>query len=286
MSTATQELLLERELNDQLRSEPGWEDVASGLGKILLGHGIWFAGTMFAVLLILMPFIESAFKLNFNRISLVHMWLFYAGLGILSIVAIFSYGMILGGLWKCLLKAPERRGCRFLMFTCMTCMAMCPVLSIVSWAGGIHHGPNLDQGVAGLRQVRYTQLGLVLQLASAGVSMLFTGSFALFLRGTSQCMYSGKHVDRANLFLAFFVPLTIASVWVGMKVETDLEKIGTLIKPLMYVGIGWIVCLILWMSLVFSVRSCILKTLERVRNPIDYSGMSHGNPLQRARRFG
>src|SRR5687767_13420250 len=66
---AMSQAILDRELNDCLRVEMSWKEVASGIGKILTGYGIWVGGTLFALMLILVPIIENGFKVP-NRLAL------------------------------------------------------------------------------------------------------------------------------------------------------------------------------------------------------------------------
>src|SRR5262249_43623079 len=79
---------LDRDLNECLTIELGWKEVAKGLTKILVGYGIWIVGNVFGLLLVLMPLIQAGFKMNSARFGLGQMWMFYAGLGILSVVGI------------------------------------------------------------------------------------------------------------------------------------------------------------------------------------------------------
>lgn len=260
--------LLDRELNDYLSLEIGWRHVAQGLTKILIGYLIWVVGNFLGLLLVLMPFVEVGFNLTKAKFTLGHLWMFYAGMGLLSIVGLFSCGWILAGQWKCMLNASERNGCRWLMFLCMTSMAMALGLSILSSLAGLKVGPEFSKGAAGFGQVRYTTLGLIMQIASAILGMLYTGSFALFLRAVAQSMDSRWHVRLVDLFLAFYLPLMIVSVYLSLRIESDFLRI---LKPLLFVGLGWFVCFVFWLTMIALVRSCILRTNERVRNPMEYS---------------
>ena len=52
-------------------------------------------------------------------------------------------------------------------------------------------------------------------------------------------------------------------------------------KAFILVGVGWVICFIYWMVMMILVRSLILKTMERVKNPMEYSGMTQ----ERSRSF-
>src|ERR1700751_5738057 len=116
---ATQQAILDRDLNECLYVQVGWPEVAKGLAKILLGYGLWIVGNVFGLTLVLLPLFEVGFRMELVRLKLGQLWMFYAGLGILSVVGIFSLGIIMGGKWKCLINASERNGCRWLLFLCL-----------------------------------------------------------------------------------------------------------------------------------------------------------------------
>jgi hypothetical protein len=275
--------VLDRQLNDCLCVELGWKDVASGLTKILVGYTIWIFGNLFGLGLVLMPLIEVGFKLDSVRMRIGQLWMFYAGLGILSVVGMISCGVIMGGKWRCVIHAPERNSCRWLIFLCLATMAMTAALSILSSLAGLKVQPEFGRGVAGLTQARFTTVGVILNVATIGLSMLYTCSFALFLRAIAQCMDSRWHVRMVDLFLSFIVPLTLASAFLILKVVTGEMQ---MMKPLLYVGLGWVACFIYWLVMIALVRSCILKTVERVRAPMAYGDMDQASINKRKLSFG
>ena len=89
--------LLDRDLNECLTVELGWPEVAKGLTKILIGYGIWVAGVFFGAGLVLAPLVQANFKLEHTRLGIGEMWMFYGGMGILSVISIISFGIIMGG---------------------------------------------------------------------------------------------------------------------------------------------------------------------------------------------
>ncbi len=103
----------EAEFNERLRMELGWGDVAKGLMQVLMGYGVLIAGTVLGVGLIALAIysnvVEELARKN-AKPSNGSLWQLYLGLGILSITGIISYGIIVGGQFKCLLHAPERHG--------------------------------------------------------------------------------------------------------------------------------------------------------------------------------
>jgi hypothetical protein len=274
--------VLDRELNECLCVELGWKDVAKGLTKILVGYGIWVGGNLFGLMLVLMPLFAVGFKMEEARLKVGQLWMFYAGLGILSVAGIFACGVIMGGKWRCILNAPERNACRWLMFLCLASMAMSLALSLLSSLSGVKVQPEFSRGVVGLGQLRFTTAGVIFNLASVGLSMAYVCSFALFLRSVAQCMASRWHVRMVDLFLSFFVPLTLASVFLIYKLVMGDQHV---IKPLLMVGVGWFLCFLYWLTIIALVRSCILKTVERVREPMAYMAMDQASLEKRRHSY-
>jgi hypothetical protein len=262
--------MLDKDLNECLRVETSWKEVAHGLTKILMGYGIWIVGNLLGLALVLAPLLEVGFKLE-TKLRIGQLWMFYAGLGILSVVGIFACGMVMAGKWRCALSAPERNGCRWLMFLCLTSMALAVGLSFLSSVSGLKVQPEFSRGVAGLWKVRYSPAGVIFNVASMVLSVLYTCSFALFLRAVAQNMDSRWHVRMVDLFLSFFVPLTLASGYLTYKVVDGDQK---MIKPLLFVCLGWALCFLFWLLMIALVRSCILRTVVRVRDPMAYSAMT------------
>jgi hypothetical protein len=262
--------VLDRKLNDCLRVEMTWPEVAQGLTKIMIGYGVWVGGTLFGLLLVLMPLLEVGFKLE-TRLRIGQLWCFYAGLGLLSVIGIISCGIIMAGKWKCALAASERNGCRWWMFACMTSLGLAVGLSILSSLAGLKVKPEFSRGVAGLWQIRYTTAGVIFNVASLALSMFYTCSFAMFLRAVARCMDSRWHIRMVDLFMAFFVPLSLASGYLTYKVVTGDRSV---IKLFLLVGVGWILCLIFWFVMIALVRSCIRNTVGRVLDPMAYSGVT------------
>jgi hypothetical protein len=207
--------------------------------------------------------------------------MFYAGLGVLSVTGIFAFAIIMGGKWKCLINASERNSCRWLLFLCLASLAMSAALSLLSSLAGVKVQPEFSRGVAGFGQMRFSTAGVIFNLASAGLSVVYTCTFALFLRAVAQCMDSRWHVRMVDLFLAFFVPLALATMYLAFRLAGGDMRI----KLLLAAGAGWLVCFIYWLAMMAFVRSCILKTLKRVRDPVAYSALAPAKPNRRAYNY-
>lgn len=262
---------LDRELNDTLRMEVGWDEVANGLGRILIGYGVWILGTVIGVVVTLTPLFELGAKLKPGRLAIGHLWCVYAGLGILAISSLIAQGLILTGQWKCALNASERGWARWWMFFCLVSLLMGPALSLGSQLGGLQRGPEIARGAAGLEQIKFTTAGMVLQIASYGMGTLYVVAFCMFLQAAAQCMEARQHVLMVNLFLAFFLPLSVLTGYLTVKITMDPFQLPKLIKPLALSGLGWVASIVLWLGMIALVRSCIKNTMRLVRNPMEYS---------------
>lgn len=268
--------LLTRELNDTLRMELGWEEVGKGLTRILMGYGLWIAGIVVGLMITLSPLIELGSKAKPGRtpvVSIGHLWAIYAGLGLISVVSIFANGMILTGLWKCLINTAERNWGRWWVFICLVSLAMGPALSFGAGFGGLSRPPQLARGAAGMEVMRYTTIGVILQLSSFGFTLLHVVSFSMFLQAAAQCMASPWHIRICNLFLAFFVPLALVSAYLAVKVTVDPSQVMKVVKPIGFVILGWGVALFFWLTMMAMVRSCILYTMSLVKTPMEYGDL-------------
>src|SRR5204863_2302728 len=135
------------------------------LGKVLLGYAALSAGWVVAA-----AFLYSCYLpiLHGKTLRIEHVWYFYIGLAILKVSGLLAWGLILAGQWRCLMSSSERKGARWIIFFCMTCVVMGPVLHMVAWFGGLSTpikwtgGPQAMQAV----KLKFTLLGLYLMSAS------------------------------------------------------------------------------------------------------------------------
>jgi hypothetical protein len=262
---------LSYELNERLRMETGWNDVASGLARVLFGYLLFIVGVLVGVGLVVMSAFNSLFAETTTRTglpSIGSLWLLYIGLGILSIIGTFGYLIIMGGQWRCLHGASERHGARWLMFFCLTCLFAGPALNIAAGiGGGMTRGPDLQRGARTFREVRFTARARYMQLAGAAASALYTVFFLLFLRAVACCHGSQAHVTLVNFFLVFVAVLLAVTGYVGYLHFNNLIKEDS--DPRLYVLAGWGVCFLFYLFLIGSIRSCILQSIARVRSPLD-----------------
>jgi hypothetical protein len=263
------------ELNERLRMETGWDDVASGLGRILFGYVVFLLGVAVGVTLVLV----SAYGWLFgdgarpNRLpSISVMWQFYIGLGILSVIGVFGYLIIMGGQWKCLHGASERHGARWLMFFCLTALLAGPALNGASFYGGVQRYPELRRGLRGLSQIQFTVAGRHMQFASAAATGLYSLLFLLFLRAVARCHDSSRHLVLVNVGIVLVILLLGGTVYTGyLAFKGDLPDDTPILQdPRVWVAGGWLVLFIYYLFLIGSLRNCVKESLARVRSPLDY----------------
>src|SRR5262249_43455940 len=120
----------------------------------------------------------------------------FLGGTLFGLAALYSYGCIILGHWRCLMNAPERRGAKWLMFSCLTCILAGPMLNFAAGLTGVQQQPKIERGVEGIRDFKYTRDGALMQLGSAGISALGNVLFILFLRAVARCFE-----DRIRVFL-------------------------------------------------------------------------------------
>ena len=259
------------ELNDRLRMETGWNDVASGLGRVLFGYLLFIVGVLVGVGLVVLSAFNGLAAEGAARVgmpSIGSMWLLYIGLGILSIIGTFGYLIIMGGQWRCLHGASERHGARWLMFFCLTCLFAGPALNAAACiGGGLQRGPNLQRGARSFRDMKFSAQARYMQLAGAAAGVLYSVFFLLFLRAVALCHGAQAHVMLVNFFLVFVGTLVAASAYVGYLSFRDMIKDEN--DPRLWLLAGWGVCFLFYLILIGSIRSCVLRSMARVRSPLD-----------------
>jgi hypothetical protein len=264
---------LSYELNERLRMETGWNDVVSGLAKVLFGYLVFIVGTGVGVGLVVLSayswlFADGGARAAGRLPSLGAMWMLYIGLGILSVVGTFGYLITMAGQWRCLQGASERFGARWLMFFCLTCLFAVPTLNAAACiGGGLQRGPDLQKGARTFREVQFSPRARYMQLASAAASLLYSLFFLLFLRAVARCHASSAHVTLVNFFLVFVGVLVGLTVYVGYLSFRDMIRPEN--DPRLWILGAWGVCFLFYLFLIGAVRSCIIKSVARVRSPLD-----------------
>jgi hypothetical protein len=262
-----------------VRNEYGWLDVQSGLVKILQGYAVMIGGLMFCAFLIVVSVLQIVRTEN-TRVPLGALWCFYFGIGLPMVIFPFGYGLIAIGKWRCLMNAPERFHCRWLMFACMVCLLMGPAINITANFTGLQTAPALKRGPMGFQQMKFTKLGAGMQIAGGVIGFGSLVLFVLFLRGIARCFQSEVRIRLADAYLAFLFALVGASAYAAYKIEQFAAK------PLLLAGLGagWVLVFVGYLLLIMVIRGCIAQGRASMRSPLDpvSDGVPVSTPLERA----
>lgn len=265
------------------QAELGWPHVRRGLRLILLGHYLWIIAVVAVVgVLLNLSSITRPLnavpgsKVNWREIGL------WVALFALAIVAIFSYGLILAGHWKCL-SAPERNGCKNLIFACLTCVVMVPLLNIAaSTLGGRENLVLAKQGLGSWSQMKFSSTMIFLHVASAMLGVASSVLFILFLRSVLRCFNDTARVWLVDLYLVFTGFLVAGTIYLnfvagGLHLPGEAQRLadnpahtpGSL-QLLVLVGLGWVAALIWYLFLVNTARGSIARGYQELhRSPLE-----------------
>jgi hypothetical protein len=247
-----------------VRFEYGWLDVQSGLVKILQGYAVLIGGLAFCGFLIVCSVVQIGHAAR-ARLPVSSLWLFYLGIGLPAVFVPLGYGMIAIGKWRCLMNAPERFHCRWLMFACMACLLMGPAINITASVTGLKTAPELKRGPEGFRQMKFTPLGAGMQIASGVISFGSLVLFVLFLRGIAKCFEAHARVSLTTLYLVFLAALVVASVYVGFRIDRYMNQPIVLVG----LGVGWLAVFLGYLFLIMVIRGCIAAGVAKMRSPLD-----------------
>ncbi len=250
-----------------LQVEYGWREVGKALTKILLGYFILVVGSIAGACLFVLALHGRELEIlpkGANK-NLVEVLIIFGSLAI-GLSCLLSYGMVMVGKWRCLMNAPERRAAKWLMFVCMLCLLVGPVMNAlfsISGAGADNYRA-LHKGREGVADVKFDTTGAVLQLVGAAISLASTVLFVLFLRAVGSCFNSTVLVSGTHLYLLYLALL------VGGTVQVMLNGEKSLAKPeiVMALGLGWLGFAVGYVLIILATRICILNGLSRVRSPL------------------
>src|SRR2546423_1018145 len=96
-------------VEEEHRVELGWQEVGSGLLRIVMGYSLSAVSVIVGLGLILLvtPLHdneETLLEMKRNQADLMVL----AGLGVMGLAGMLSYAWIMMGNWRCLMHAPER----------------------------------------------------------------------------------------------------------------------------------------------------------------------------------
>jgi hypothetical protein len=248
-----------------LRLENGWYEVSVGFTRILIGYAILIIGFLFAGFLVG----ASAFSLAKSPVgkplNLGHVWLFYIGMGMFSIIGTISYCKIAMGHWHVLKHSPERFGARWLIFACMTCFLMGPATNTVCSFAGVKKYPAFKRGPEGFRELEFDTTTRYLQLGTSIITLSSFVLFILYLRAVARCFNDTGRVAHATIYL-MYMALLIAGTATVFLVRRDLflrPETSLVLAGGMLLGGAW------YLYLIVSMRLCINDRMQYVRSPLE-----------------
>jgi hypothetical protein len=163
------------------------------------------------------------------------------------------------------MNSSERHGAKWVIFFCLTCVVMGPVLHTLAWFAGQTATIKWNMGLAGFDKVKFNALGLGLLMASVISSGLYKLSFWYYLGAVARCM----RAPSAGLVVGMY-----ALVFGGSAAFTAYILFGGVpfAKLPMYAaaaGAAWLACGIYWVAMIVVVKTAIDRTMGEVRSPLE-----------------
>jgi hypothetical protein len=188
----------------------------------------------------------------------------FLGLGLFALLCTYCYGCVVVGHWRCLMNAPERRGARWLMFGCLTCILAGPALNLASNITGVENKPKLEKGLDGIREFKMSKEGAIMQLGSGALQLLGGVLFILFLRAVVRCFDDKFRVFLLDLYLILSLALVAGTIWVFLQAR-DLD---TLIHKAALIGLGWVLNFAGYLAVIMITRGSIARGLAKLAPPL------------------
>jgi hypothetical protein len=260
-----------------LEAETGWEEVRKGLNGIIFSHLLSFASVLVAGGIGWLVYAQIKGLKEAQELGDVST-IIYAGLGVLFLMGVFSYGMMVRGMWHCLMKAPEREGAKWLMFAALLCFLAGPALNIVAPFVGSDKGRPAakDERISTIlyrsaakypKTLTLDNLDSTTYLSLGGTvaSWLSGMFFLLFLRAVACCFGASVRVRLTELLIAFTLFLLASTLYQAYEF---LESRG---HPELLLGAmaGWVLAVVWYFLLLVSTSGMIACGLPRRRFRLD-----------------
>jgi hypothetical protein len=243
---------------EHLRFELGWSEVRGGLGLILRGYFIIIGaaiilGMMIAIILFMSPAERAKIPWQVREVGP------FLLLALFGLACLYAYGCIIIGHWRCLMNVPERCGAKWLMFACLTCILAGPALNFAAGYSGVQKQPKIEHGLSGIKEIKYTTEGLVMQIGSIAIQILGNVLFLLFLRAIARCFEDSTRVFLVNLYLGFTAVLLVGTVILPFAGVNP----AMLMLYALGLGLGWLLNFFAYLAVVLIIRTGITAGLSR-----------------------
>jgi hypothetical protein len=244
--------------------ELGWDGVASGLTRILIGYGLLMLQLFLLVALIyyMITSMPTTLQAASTTDLAVTTAVVTAGLGAIGLASLFSCIMIFTGKCRCAVNSPELGGARWLIFCCILCLAAGTLLGLATSI----LGPSSARGVyeAKTQAELFTKMQppTVQEIAASALNLTATVLFVLFLRAIGQRFESQGLMMMADLYL--FASAIVIGVTVQFLYFTD--KPFANLWMLVGLGIAWVVLGLWYIILIVVARLVLAAELARPRS--------------------
>jgi hypothetical protein len=260
MSLLTARYLMDREDEPtQFNSDAGWQAVSRGLLLVVLGYLVLIAGSVVGLLLLRLGVEDGPVIRHLNQAMEDREAFLLLGLAALGLTALFSYGLVLAGQWRCLRYAPQHQHAKELMYLCFNCLVVGSALNVAgAYLDGARTYAALRGGLDQVNRLDLTSTGNVMQLASMGLGLVGSLVFSQFLRNVATCFHDEARVRSVDLNLAFVGLLLGGSVGTLFLVRRVAPKA----ELLPWLAAGWLACFAWHLLLVNGVRRCLRRGLD------------------------
>lgn len=193
--------------------EFGWDEVGKGLACLLFGQVLCLVIVLLALGVLWQAGLRGGKTHPLGLSTEYKEVLFFCSLPILGLLGLVSYALVLKGLWRCQLSVPERFGARWLVFACIACVAIGPLLEGLGAVQILV--PNyvkFTKGFPALERVQPPPGSLT--ALGAGLGFLTLGGlfFLAFLRMAARCLEAHGLRLGVELFLLLLCALVTLSV--------------------------------------------------------------------------
>jgi hypothetical protein len=240
--------------------ETGWREIHKGLKLVVQGYIVLIAGTVLGAVLVWLAVDGRLVAQQPQEGQQDRTALLLLGVLALGLTAVFSYGLVLTGQWRCLMYAPQTQNAKELMYVCINCIVIGSLLNVAGvYLDGGRTYAALQQGVGGLEQIDLLSTGNLIQLASGALGVFGSLVFSQFLRNLASCFNDRARVRSVDL------NLVLVGLLLGGSIGTMflVPRLAPRAELLPWLAGGWLVCFAWHLWLVRSVRRCVADGLER-----------------------
>jgi hypothetical protein len=233
-------------------AHPKWRQVRQGLILALAGQPLTLVFGLAGLYLVAVPDGPLAARLNLplEDASLVG-WILVGG-------GLFGYLLLLAGVWRCLLFAPQSHGAKDLQFACLLCTLIVPVCFGLSlYFGSKPVYAAVQSGPGDLLRLELLRPGPLLHLAGLGCGLMGVLLFSAFARAVSRCLNDADATRTVTWYFWFVAFLMGATV--GLILQA---KRTTPYGMLPGLGTAWLLCLFWHALLIYGTVRRVGRTLR------------------------